>query len=231
MNTFYVRTHMGLGDIILCNGLIRNICKKFDKVATFTKPEYETSVKFMYRDLKNLEIISKEEDLVDSFLNEIPLEEKIIVGFGNLGVYTTQNISFDEGFYRVVGLKFDRRWSDFYVERDLKTEKEFFKNLGLKKNEYIFVHDDASRGCKIKENYLPSDVKIFRPDKSRDNIFDYCTVISNAKEVHVMDSSFKHLIDSIDLNKNLFYHIYVRGNGRDNKTQSKLNWKNIEISK
>ena len=29
MRKFYVRTHMGLGDMILCNGLVRNICKKF----------------------------------------------------------------------------------------------------------------------------------------------------------------------------------------------------------
>jgi len=226
MKKFFVRTHMGLGDMILCNGILRNICKNYDQVVTFVKPEYKESILFMYRDLKNLEVIVTDEVKIDAILDSINLENKIWIGFGNIE-HLLETFRFDECFYKQVGLKFDRRWSDFYVDRDYRAEDNLMKRFDLSNNEYIFVHDDESRGYKIPDKMLPKNTRIFRPDQSEKNIFHYCRAIENAKQVHVMDSCFKHVADSLSLSNELFYHTYVRGTGNHHTTNSRNNWRYI----
>lgn len=224
MRKFYVRTHMGLGDMILCNGLVRNICKKFDKVVTFVKPEYRDSIVFMYRDLTNLEVIPMQETSIDIFLQKVEPDSKIVVGFGNIE-HLLETYRFDECFYRQVGLKFERRWSDFYIQRDHEAEQKLMQSYGLEKDEYIFIHDDPARGYFLNEQLLPKDIKQFRPDGREKNIFNYCSIIENAKEIHAMDSCFKHIADSLALTNALYYHVYVRSGANHHVTGCHNNWK------
>jgi hypothetical protein len=217
---------MGLGDMILCNAIIRNICKHYEQVVAFVKPEYSQSISFMYRDLKNLELITINEVDIDNILSSVDIDNKIWVGFGNIE-HLLEAFRFDECFYKQVGLKFDRRWSDFYVDRDLKEEKKLLERFNLKPGEYIFVHDDSIRGYNISDRFFSSDLQIFRPDQSEQNIFNYCTILENAKEIHVMDSCFKHVADSLYLTNDLFYHVYVRGTGNHHVTNSRNSWRYI----
>jgi hypothetical protein len=55
----YIYPHLGLGDHLICNGLIREIIKKEpnESYGIISKPHTATSVKFMYRDLENISII------------------------------------------------------------------------------------------------------------------------------------------------------------------------------
>jgi hypothetical protein len=225
MKTFYVSTHMGLGDIILCNGLIRNICKIKPHVTIFCKPKYITSVTYMFRDLKNLEIVSIEDTQVHTILDNVPNNEKYFVGHGNISRLLSQN-TFDVCFYKQTGLDFNRRWSDFFVERDETIENEFYEQH-CPSTPFAFVHDDHSRGFYINEGLINKNYKIYRPSPT-DNIFKFCKIIEKASEIHCMDSSFKHIVDSMDIKiDKLFYHIYVRGDNTAGYTQSKLNWKLI----
>jgi adenylate kinase family enzyme len=62
----YIHQHGGLGDMILCNGLIRYLLQnkdKKDKIYIFCRSRYLKSVKFMYRDEKRIKIISFNENL------------------------------------------------------------------------------------------------------------------------------------------------------------------------
>jgi len=223
---FYVRSHMGLGDMILCNAIVRNICKKYKNVVTFVKPEYEKSIKFMYRDIPNLELIVINECDIDKLLDTVDVKNKIWLGFGNIE-HLLEKYRFDECFYRQVGLKYERRWTDFYVERDKISEENLFSKSGLVKGEYIFIHDDKERGLLIPDKMLPQGITHYRPDRAVENIFDYCTIIENAKQIHVMDSCFKHIADSLDLTNELYYHVYLRSNRNHNVTNSRLSWNYI----
>lgn len=226
MDTFYVRTHLGLGDMILCNGLLRNICKIKKDVVTFSKPEYCESVKFMYRDVRNLKILCLTNNEIDNILNTVAEKNKVWIGYGNIENLLSV-FRFDECFYKQIGLNFERRWTDFYLERNKQAEKDLMNRYRLTTNEYIFVHDDASRGYIIPDNKLPENIKIFRPEKNEPNIFNYCTIIENAKQIHVMDSCFKHIADSLNLTNELFYHVYIRGTGNHYVTNSKHKWRYI----
>ena len=221
MKTFYLKTNLGLGDIILCNGLVRNVCKKYEQVGIFTKPMYYKSVSFMFRDIKNLEILSFDDAEAERFLAKIPKECKYFVG-----TQLTNRYTFDESFYRLIGLNFLKRWSDFHFIRDLENEKTLFENLAPKEP-YAFIHDDIKRGFLINENYIDKNLIKFRPP-CNDNIFLYTMFLEKATEIHCMDSCFKHIADSLNLeNVKLYYHLYVRGINNQAYAQSKHFWNKL----
>ena len=231
----YLYPHIGLGDLIICNGLIRACCKKFDKITTFCKPWDATSVKFMFRDVSNLEILELDDPGARKVVESQPLEQQVILGLHGPNPIRPKSFetgsTFDELFYQQVGLDFNKRWSEFYVERDVKKEKEFFNTLNLTEGEYIFVHDDHSRGFRISDDRIVNkNLKVFRPSKElTDNVFDYCYLIENAKEIHCMDSTFKHITDSLNPSaEKLFYHIAIRGVTPYNITKSRLNWEYVK---
>ena len=222
-NDLYVYHHLGLGDHIICNGLVRNICKKIKNVNLFCKPVYFESVSFMYRDLDNIKIIKGDDKTVPVILNDIPKENKIIVGFDNFH-YNYNNEPFDKFFYSNVGLNFEKRWTDFYIERDHVREQKLYDNFGIE-GEYAFVHEDINRSYGVQKSYIEKGLQYFTPDPYySNNVFDYLMLIENAKEIHVIDSSFKQLIESVNVNaKKIFYHTYTRTH-QFNTSTSKKDW-------
>jgi len=95
----------------------------------------------------------------------------------------------------------------------------------------FFIHEDPGRGFSLDRRHIKNqDLKIiaslykfdeYKPFK----LFDYMTIIEKAAEVHVIESSFKALIDSYILNKNHMYlHVYVKGRGNKTLSSSNTNW-------
>ena len=65
----YIHQHGRLGDMILCNGLIRHLLQsleKTDNIYLFCRSRNEKSVKFMYRDKKRIKIIPFNENYSDN---------------------------------------------------------------------------------------------------------------------------------------------------------------------
>jgi hypothetical protein len=157
----------------------------------------------MYRDDKKINILPIwDDDVVINYISENNIEkDTIVVGHG--GMWRFPNVRFDEAFYNTVELPFEYRFTKFYLKRDLKKEKEIFKEVNPNNEKYIFTHginlDRVRKDLKIIEN--PEQYKIF----------DLLTLLENATEIHLMESSLKCLINSFKLEKpKLFYHQYVR---------------------
>jgi len=225
---------MGLGDHIICNGLIRTLILPSEEYIMFVKPHNLDTVKFMYRDLLNLSYIIGDDSFVLNFLNENRIQKKdiIIIGFEQ-PLYSK---SFDEGFYIQHNIPFEYRWSKFKVNRDFESEKILFDKFNVKENEYVFIHDDNSRGYSIDENLLINkELPILRPKIGLTlNSFDYCYLMEHSKEAHFIDSSFRLIFDSLCLkNENIFYHLKLknglyRNTNEYNNSVSKLKFTIID---
>jgi hypothetical protein len=206
----YIYHHLGLGDHIICNGLVRSLINPDEEYKMFVKPHNLTSVSFMYRDIKNLSFLIGDDTFAQSFIqqNNLTNEDLILAGFYK----HPESNSFDESFYLQNNLKFTDRWDKFYVNRDINREEELFNYYGLGDTEYVFIHDDILRNYNIDENYVNKDLKIIRPIKGlTENIFDYCTIIKNSSESHFIDSSFRLMCDSLNLkNEDIFYHLELK---------------------
>lgn len=241
MNHLYIYHHLGLGDHIICNSIVRICAEKYDKVFNFVKPSNFSNVAFMYKDLKNLNLIKMNAQEINSFLS-INLNNKILLlgctkdYFKKLAEGTYR--SFDDGFYDIAKMELEEKWNSFYYQRNIEKEKEIFYNvLKLKEDEeFIFIHEDSSRNYLLNRSYLPSSIKIISTENFKNvNIFDFVYTIEKAKEVHVMSSSFYCLIDTAQIETNsLFLHDYANTSmGQDTHDDTagflkyKLNWQII----
>lgn len=232
MSIIYIYHHLGLGDHFLCNGIVRTYAEKYDRVFLFAKPHNADNVAYMYRDNPNIKIIPKDDAEVRTFINQNPFLKFLIVGIKpewfakfNAGYFET----FDHGFYIAADVPIEDKWNKFYYERDLEKEKDtFYNKLGLKDGEeYLFVHDDQERGRFFKNEFIDKGIKIIRATDHKDiGIFDFLYTIENAKEVHVMNSSFSCLLDTMQIkHDNLFYHQYARTDmGSNPNHKLKLKW-------
>lgn len=174
----------------------------------------------MYRDLKNLTIIQEGDAGARAFIGknnhqpkELQYEELKIIGYENLK--RSSGIPLDMQFYMLSGIPFSKKWDSFFIERDLQRESKFFRKY-IKENNYAFVHEDIPRGYVIDKSHIGKTCTPFIAENGlTDKISDYCTIIENANEIHVIDSSFMFLIDCLPYHnptQKLFVHRYARAN-------------------
>ena len=208
----YIYQHLGLGDSIVCNALIRNIVKNNDNYTLFVKPENRASIEFMFKDLKNLFFIEGDDFFANNFLNNIDEKDIYVIGFmyGEYKKWNDFSKNFETVFYEQHNLDIQKKWDDFKCERDHKKELEIYNHFNLNKTgDYIFVHDDSR--FNIDPSKIKSELRIIKPIVGlTKNIFDYCMVIENAKEVHAIESSFAFIIDQMNLNDFFIIHRYPR---------------------
>lgn len=215
-NKLYIYHNLGLGDHIICNGLVRQKATEWDEVFVHCKARNLEQVQRMFQD--------------DPKITPIVFDGK--TNSQNLLVlrpsWRKHKQPFDKVMYELAGVDFRHKWDSFYVERNTDDERWLMKGVYHIQGEYAFVHDDEGRGYEITKG-LP-DMKIIRPD-IQFGIFDYMGIIEQAKEVHCMDSSFLNLIECSGIKKDgLFFHKYVRiKRNKEHGTPSlKLNWRIIQ---
>jgi hypothetical protein len=225
----YIYHHLGLGDHIICNGLVRSIINEFENYLMFVKSHNLSTVRFMYRDIKNLDFLVGDDVYANTYIkeNRLTRDDLILAGFYR----HPMSKEFDDSFYLQNNLPFNYRWEKFYVERDYQKENILFEKFGVVKNNYVFIHDDKSRGLNINEDLIQNkNLQIVRPIVGiTENIFDYCKLMECSVESHFIDSSFRLIYDSLLPQKDLlFYHNTYNGVRRDEtKSQSKLQYKEI----
>ena len=210
----YLFCHTGLGDMIIFNGLVREIIKDNIPTTIFVKHMYYDFFKEMYKDISEqlLQSITVANDGND--INEVA---KIVVGkdscilTGCLGSkWPGSDPRFDETCYKQANVDYNKRWDSFKYARNIEAEMNIFKKYRVVEKNYIFVHDDPLRNFVINRN-LPTNYHIVNPNINlTKNIFNYRYLIENAAEVHCIDSCFRCMIETFDINKNLYYHQYAR---------------------
>jgi len=209
-NEIYIYHHLGLGDHLLNFGLVIELSKKYSKVNLFCKHIYYKSISFLYKDETKITVVPIDEPNLGVYLSEHNVDyfkDVLRIGFEKSAALQT-TMSFDEAFYYTNDIDFSKKYENFYIIRDLESEKKVFEQYGVKEGEYVFVHDDRERGYNIP---IYGD-DVVRPNFSiSENIFDYLYLIENAKEINCMDSCFFIMIDFLLTHPKMCYHINARG--------------------
>lgn len=213
-DTVYIYQHLGLGDHVICNGLIREISKTYGTVVLFVKEHNSKSVRFMFRDAQNINIMIADDACAKNFINSNPEKKVIIIGHEYLDRSDTAK-KFDRGFYEEAGFDFALRWKGFHVQRDIDQEQILFEKNGIDKDsKYLFVHDDKdlTKGSSINVDKIDKKNRkiVFADSSMTGNIFDYLGIIENAEEIHCIPSCFMFLADSVETKGSLYMHRYTR---------------------
>jgi len=220
----YIYHHLGLGDHIICNGLVRQLISLNEMYVMFVKPHNKISVEFMYRDLTNLSFIAGDDYFVNRFISEnnIQNNDLIICGFSS-----GFNCTWDEAFYAQHKIDFKERWLSFKIKRDEIREQYLYNFLNPNDEKFVLIHKSGSDDFdRINYNVINPNLKKIYVEKHTENIFDYLKLIELAEEIHCVDSSVLHLIDSVLSCDNLFYHKNYKQRTEINSVQNKK-WKII----
>ena len=229
MSSVLIDHHNRLGDHVMCNGIVREYCKTYDRVGLFTIPKFEPFVRFMFRDLPNLEVIplpTHRDKTLYRMRNFFTLGRKRYDRIQKIwDVDFETGIPSEYQFYKIAGIPYEKKWDSFYVQRDSERERTLEEKAKLPER-YVFIHDDGR--YPIDDSHIASLLPKFRVGPGlTDNLFDYSGIIEHASEVHVIDSSFMFLIDCLPYeapHQKLFVHRYARPNAPWNLPILKKSW-------
>lgn len=217
MRNFTLSHHLGMGDHIIMNGLVRHIYDReennCDKFWLTCFDRNERNVRFMYRDLPKLDLIVLEDSptsgLYDKINEKKGRDEKIWLDDKQSKRYYAGEG--DDIFFTDFG--YDKK-----LIQEFKCNEDVKLSLAMGLDKYVFIHDE---GHAINMNNVTNEVHIFRPNKEIP-ILDYIETMRQAKEIHVISSSFLCLCIAMpELAAKTTAHLYARNSGLKKYVESK----------
>ena len=208
-----IHHHLGLGDHIICNGLVRYLIKN--------NPDTKFTLVCKQKNIDN----------VCGMFNDCDIQYILDNGTettGNLGwsFGGDRSVNFDEAFYKQANVDFLHRWQSFYISRDYNKENTVCEYLNLPAK-FALVHYTASDGRVNIDLKTKLPVVGMSRTPVESTMFDWMGVIERATEIHCINSSFVHLVDSMLPKAKLFYY--------DDRSHlpfsKKLNWNITKVKK
>ena len=210
INNIAIHTHLGMGDMFICNGLIRRFISEsnYEKYYILCKKKYYNTIKKIYKDEEKIIVIPIDaENAGDEYkeVKNLKINGHILrIGHEKLQkIQDNYNCNFDEAFYKQMNYSIEDKFKWSSIARDGIKEIECYEAI-VNSEDYIFVHDKSSVGefdLKIQTDY-----DIIKPNNMNYGLIDWLTVISKAKEIHCIDSSFLNMVDLIPTNCQCFFH-------------------------
>lgn len=147
-------------------------------------------------------------------LHPYEFDNYLVLPIDNSGIIFNGSIM--EAKYKFLDLDF-ADWSDYFTfERNLERENElYYKILNLTDNSVYTLINRKYGSPPNSVNCVHIDLTKFNSYVELDyidgiNLFDWCKVIENAKEIHTVDTSINYIIDKLSLNSKL--ELYSRYN-------------------
>ncbi len=185
--------HLGLGDHIICNGMVRHLQGVYRPSTLWlvTTLPYLASVQFMYRDDPAIRFVP-----VMNYLEVpgLPLNwyelDVVRAGYEKL-----RYPLWDRSFYEELGLDFDLSWERFFVGRDLEAEAMLARIVDPPRD-FALVHRETSEGPMnlVADTDLPV-IEVRRV--AGFHLFHWIGLALAAREIHCLDSAFIHLVDRL----------------------------------
>ncbi len=179
-----------LGDTILLLGAAIYFAREMSRIRIITSPNYVKSISDLLVNHPNVQAFSYDNE------NDLPKDGTLtLLDLAGGGILRELNGP-PPNWYKTMGISYKERWDSSPVPDATEVIKSCNK-------EPVFVHDDASRGFIVP-------VKGYRPPKT-ESIVDHVQALKGASEIHCMESSVFHLVESMDpLDAELFYYPDVK---------------------
>lgn len=222
MKPLVILGHLGLGDMLILNGLVRQLARSRADVRLPCKMDNLPSVCWLYGDLPQVHIVGVKDDTAANDLVFVWERDKFDVL--RLGLHNKKEpldpARWDEQMYEQAGVSFSERWDGFLAP-------EVIQPVEPPDKPFFFVHQDMKRGFCIDSQRLPAVPMPHAEAHGRRNIFAYRRLLEEAESIHCIDSCFAILADSIptkDYRPTL--HLYARAGARPPKYRKK--WRILE---
>ena len=206
MSAVVVYHHLGLGDHLICNGLVHTILDREDFVYLAARRRNLSSVRCLYSEEPRVEVfpIDREGDDVDAFARRLGLPV-IRIGFEHC-----DKKRFDESFYEQMEVPFEDRYRRSRLPQHIADEDRLFERVAPQ-GDYLLTHRENSLGLfnlRIDSDLPRVDIRMGMDPSN--NLLACRRLIMQAREIHCVNSSVLHLVDSLDPPGKRFYHAVRR---------------------
>lgn len=206
MTDLFIMPHLGLGDGLICNGLVRKLCNTHQTVGWCCLHHNKTSFDYLWADLKNLKIVGV--DTEDQGHELTRFVEERGVDTLKLGLHAEEKPDlkkWDTEFYRQAGVDPEDRWSCWKIGK-------IPKQISPPSKPFVFVHDDPDRKFTIDKRKLPKKIDhLVSHSVKSSNLLEWLRCLKEAREIHCIDSCFAILADLVETTGKLVMHDYARG--------------------
>ena len=238
-NELHIHHHLGLGDHIDCNAMVRMFLEteRYSRVCVFAKNSYAKLIEYMYHDEPRIVVLevdkNNEYGEIQDYIKRYNISNFLRVGHENYpwGQEEALGMGCAEIFYKQVGINYQERFDRFYFKRDEHEETRVFNKLNPGNEEYVFVHDDPDRGFSISDDKIyelnGGPIKIIKNDME-ENLFHFIKILENAKQIHCMESCFRSLVETSDINGELFFHNFREGASAYLGNSTRQQWREIK---
>ena len=231
-DSFVLYHHLGLGDVIICNGMVNYISRSFKRIHLIVDKKFYKQISFLYSENSSVQVVPADlekpnhaNNFVSEYSNEYNLEV-LKVGWENID-WSKYKKPFNESIYKQLGINYSYSYNYFYIPNDKTREDALVNHLidyyNADINNIKLVHQTASnKNYAIKLNPKENYIFIEKESDLFKNIFLYSGLISISKEIHCINSSFIHLVDRVSTNSRLYYH-----NVRGKKIKYRNKWRDV----
>lgn len=191
-----IHHHLGLGDHIICNGLVRTLASN-GPIELFCRSSNFYNVELMYSDNPNIVIVIADSD---DMAIDIAKNRSDYVAFGVCLNSTYSSSQWDKVFYDQAGVDFIHSWASFGYNKS--------PNQNIVPNDpYAFICNKGSDDTN-RLDYSKIDSNLLHVHSDSGGFFDNIDLIENATEIHCINSAYIHLVDrmNIPITTKLFYH-------------------------
>ena len=135
----YIYHHLGLGDHIICNGMVRHYKEIYGKVTVFCKPHNYENVKYMYRDDEDITVLPVGEDWdVNVYIFENKISKDVIkIGFDKI-IENATEVHIMESSIKCLVNSYIFEKPSFYYHQYIRGYDESLNSQG--KNKFITIY-------------------------------------------------------------------------------------------
>jgi len=206
-NVVLLEAHFGLGDNLICVGLIRTLAENNPDTRYHLAclPQYFHSIAWMFQSSNNIF-----PTVVTSGREARQLAKFLNATYQTVGIHNIDIKRFDESFYEEYKIPFEYRWSKSAVPPGPQSE-DLFEKMNPKHEPYILVcrTESGNNTYPLRIENL-SSLKVIEIHPATSNIYDWTKLVENASEIHSIDTSFLHFVENVlygKADKPLFYHL------------------------
>lgn len=183
----FVSMPLGLKEMVICNGMIRELINQHDEVSIPANSSNRVSVQRMFRDVpaSKLKII---------FTPSTRALRERTESHKRFSKILTLEEGSDESLYLQASVPFCKRWESFFVERDGHRE------VHSAEKSFILLCDTPEKRLSVASD------ETFIRIQPLGHIFNWMHVMETAKEVHCADNYYLALADSLNLQGKLKLH-------------------------
>ena len=232
-NIFMINKCLIYGNLNICNffeinGIIRYYSNIYDEVYVVSKNNYYDSACNIFLDNKRIIILSL--DIQDEIIPNNHYIFDLYKDIDNINLNLENDIDnimfFAKNYYNKINLDYNLRYKYEKINRNNIFENKFYDKVMKKyNNSYIFINDYTN--LNYQKITIHSKLPIYHPkvnyyndntyskfydywcNESSDNILDYCKILENAYEIHLVYNDFFCLANFLNLSNVKNKYIYT----------------------